>query len=65
MTKQIEIVVDPNGSTTVETKGFKGSTCIEASLFIKQALGRKTSERTTAEFYAQAPQQIKQNQQSG
>ena len=65
MNKRIEIVVDAKGGTTIETKGFAGGECIEASRFVEQALGQKTSERTTAEFYTNASAQVRQNQRSG
>ena len=65
MNKRIEIVVDSKGSTTVETKGFAGSECVEASRFVEQALGQKASERTTAEFYSNASAQVRQDQRSG
>ena len=48
---KIEIIVSPKGETTVTTKGFAGSSCREASKFIEQALGQRTSERLTAEFH--------------
>jgi hypothetical protein len=48
--KTIEITVDERGRVTVETKGFAGSSCREASWIVKEALGTRTSERTTAEF---------------
>ena len=47
----IEITVSPKGETTVETRGFIGDTCREASRFVEEALGRPTSERLTAAFY--------------
>ena len=65
MNKRIEIVVDPKGKSTVETKGFTGSECVAASKFLEQALGEQTSQRTTAEFYASTPTNLQQNQQSG
>ena len=49
--KTIEITVGPKGETKVETKGFSGGECREASRFVEQALGRRTDERLTAEFY--------------
>ena len=49
--KTIEITVDPQGQAKVETKGFSGSECREASKFIEQALGRSTGETLTAEFH--------------
>ena len=65
MKKRIEILVGAKGSTTIETKGFAGSECIEASRFIEQALGQKAKERTTAEFFTSASAQVQQDQQSG
>jgi hypothetical protein len=47
----IEIIVSPTGETTVQTKGVTGSACRNASRFIEQALGQKTGERFTSEFY--------------
>ena len=60
--KTIEIVVSPNGQTQVQTKGFTGSECRQASQFIEQALGQRTSEQLTSEFHQQASQQ-QSNQQ--
>jgi hypothetical protein len=51
VTKLIEIIVSPTGETNVETKGFSGSECREASKFIEQALGQRTDEQVTAEFH--------------
>ena len=51
MSKTIEIIVSPNGQSRVETKGFAGAECREASQFIEQALGQRTSEQLTAEFH--------------
>ena len=49
--KRVEIIVDPKGNSKVETKGFAGSECVDASKFVEQALGKETASRTTAEFY--------------
>ena len=62
--KRIEIVVDTKGGTIIETKGFAGAECIEASRFIEQALGQKAEERTTAEFYTKAAVLTKQDQRA-
>jgi hypothetical protein len=51
MTKTIEIVVSPTGETTIQTKGFAGSSCRDASRFIEEALGKRTGEQLTPEFY--------------
>ena len=60
MTKTIEIVVKPDGSTSLETKGFAGSECRVASEFIEQALGVRTAEHLTSEFH----QSVAANQQT-
>ena len=57
MSKTIEIIVTPTGQTQVQTKGFVGSECRQASQFIEQALGKRTQEELTAEFHQQASQQ--------
>ncbi|WP_339685968.1 DUF2997 domain-containing protein [Gimesia maris] len=50
-TRTIEIIVESNGSTRIQTRGFTGSACIDASRFIEEALGKRASERTTPEFF--------------
>ena len=52
--KTIEITISPAGETKVETKGFTGGSCRDASRLIEQALGKKSAEQMTAEFYQQA-----------
>ena len=56
MSQTIEIIVTPKGQSQVQTKGFTGSSCRQASGFIEQALGQRTSEQMTAEYYQQASQ---------
>ena len=47
----IEVVVSPAGEATVQTKGFSGPSCRDASRFVERALGDAVAERLTAEFY--------------
>jgi hypothetical protein len=51
MSKTIEIVVKPDGNTTVQTRGFASSSCREASRFLEKALGQVAGEQLTAEFH--------------
>jgi len=51
VSKTIEIIVTPDGQTSVQTLGFSGPSCREASRFVEEALGRATDERLTSEFY--------------
>jgi len=62
MARMIEVVVSPTGQTTVETKGYSGGDCLQASRFLEQALGLPAGERKTAGFYEQEAvrQQIQQ-----
>ena len=53
----IEVIVAKDGSTRVETKGFAGAECQQASRFLETALGRRLEERLTAEFYEARSQQ--------
>ena len=61
--KCIEITVSSTGQTSVQTKGFVGGECRDASRFIEEALGQRVSETLTAEFH-QATQQQQVAQQS-
>jgi len=55
--KTIEITFLPNGQSRVETKGFVGAECREASRFLEQALGQATHESLKPEFHQQTEQQ--------
>ena len=59
MTKTIEVIVSPQGHIKLETKGFVGRSCLDASRFLEEALGTKVSDHATAELYqAQSEEQI-------
>ena len=58
--KTIEITVDPQGGTRVETKGFTGPSCRDASRLLERALGLVESDMPTAEMYQQQPAQQRQ-----
>ena len=59
--KTIEIIVAPDGTTKVQTKGFQGASCRDGSRFLEQALGSRVNEQVTAEFHLQ--DSVQQNQQ--
>jgi hypothetical protein len=62
-TKTIEIIVSPAGEATVQTKGYSGSACRDASRFLEQALGERTGEQLTPEFHQPAVQRQQAKQQ--
>jgi len=47
----IIVTVDLTGHTTLQTDGFIGPPCREASRFIETALGTRASEHLTPEFH--------------
>lgn len=51
MPRIIEVIVSPSGETKLQTRGYAGSECQQASKFLEQALGVITAETKTAEFY--------------
>ena len=63
MSERIEITVDPRGGVRVETKGFAGRACQEASRFLEAALGRRTAEQRTSAYYQSAHRQQQQERQ--
>jgi hypothetical protein len=52
--KRIEIIVSPQGETRLETRGFSGAECREASAYLERALGLRTGEQLTQEFHQSA-----------
>ena len=54
MARVIELIISVTGDTVLETKGYSGAECKEASRFLEQALGVISTERMTAEFYSAA-----------
>jgi len=62
--KTIEITVSPDGSSKIETHGFIGGECRDASRFLELALGQPQSERLTADFYREAVTEAQTAQQN-
>jgi Protein of unknown function (DUF2997) len=51
MVRIIEVIVSPQGETRIQTKGYAGGDCLQASQFLEYALGVSTDDRKTAEYY--------------
>ena len=47
----IEIIVDSKGATTLQTRGFAGTTCREASRWLEAVVGQVLTDQATPEFY--------------
>ena len=52
--KTIEVTVAPDGTAQVQTRGFAGRACLEASRHLEAELGLTTSAKLSSEFYANA-----------
>ena len=57
--KQIYIDVMDDGEIKIETKGFKGITCIEESQFLKNLLGKEISRNLVPALYIKKKTKIK------
>ena len=53
--RTIEVLVSPTGEVSVQTKGYAGADCLQASKFLEQSLGVLSADRKTTEFYENAP----------
>jgi len=58
--KVIEVVISPKGETEVKTSGYSGSSCQQASKFVEDALGVRSSETKTSEFHQSSQSQQQQ-----
>ena len=57
MSRVIEVTVSPTGETSIQTKGYAGSDCLQASKFLEQSLGVISSEHRTAEYFESTTEQ--------
>ncbi|QDU88425.1 hypothetical protein Pla175_18030 [Pirellulimonas nuda] len=51
--KSIEIIVSPQGEARIETRGYAGAACQDASRLLEAALGVRQSEQLTSAFFQQ------------
>lgn len=62
--KTIQLIVATDGSSRIETRGFLGEACRDASRFLEEALGVRLSETPTPEFHAEASEQAREREQA-
>ena len=68
MSSRIEVIISPDGSSRLQTKGIQGSSCRQGSRFLEQALGIVQCEQLTDEFYRSSTGntvQLQQDQEDG
>jgi len=61
--KEITIEISPSGETKVSAKGFKGSSCRDATRELEKALGNVSADNATGELYEQ-PERIQNRNRS-
>ena len=49
--KEIVIDISNNGEIQIETRGFKGKSCIQESGFMKKVLGKELSRSLTPTYW--------------
>jgi hypothetical protein len=49
--KKIEIIVSPEGATSIKTTGFTGSSCKDATRDLERALGVAGRENLQPEYF--------------
>jgi len=64
MSRVIEVLISPTGETKIETRGFAGPGCQQATRALEGALGLKQSETLTVEYHLPAAQQAGVNAQA-
>ena len=57
--KEILIEVSDDGEVLIETRGFKGKSCLAESEFLKDLLGKETSRQLTPAYYQEEKQTVK------
>lgn len=55
MGKEIIIDISEDGQIAIETKGFKGKSCMAGSAFIEQTLGKVLSSQLTPAYFETDP----------
>jgi len=49
--KEIIVEVSNEGEIKLQTRGFKGKSCIEETRFLKDLLGRETQKQLTPAYF--------------
>ena len=62
MSKTITLLISPEGKVKLETGGFTGSSCREASRFLEDALGVGNVERLKPEYFLEENHNLQQEE---
>jgi hypothetical protein len=59
--KEILIEISSDGEIQIETRGFKGKSCVIESEFLKKVLGKETSRSLTPAYWQQGKVAVKKH----
>jgi hypothetical protein len=57
--KEIVLDIFDDGEVRIETKGFKGKTCLKEAQFLKDLLGKQTFQQLTPAYYVNQKKETK------
>lgn len=57
--KEIIVDISEEGEISIETKGFKGKSCVHESQFLKDVLGSEISQQLTPAYYQREKESVK------
>ena len=59
--KEIVIDVSPGGEIQIETRGFKGKSCVSEAQFLKDLLGKETAKTLTPAYWQENETTVKKH----
>ena len=57
--KEIVVDVSDSGEIKIETRGFKGKSCVIEAEFLKEVLGRETATTLTPTYWQKSQTKVK------
>jgi len=49
--EKVKVIIDKNGQVKIETEGFKGKSCLDATKELEELLGLVVEDKKKPEYY--------------
>jgi hypothetical protein len=59
--EELEIVIEPDGTTHIHVKGIRGARCLDVTRKIEEELGEVIDRKYTSEYYEELDQLVIQD----
>ena len=59
--KEIIVDISDEGEIQIETRGFKGKSCVTEAQFLKDVLGKETAQSLTPAYYQENETLVKKH----